>query len=59
MPGVVTTQDIPQAHKIALTEIAEGAPVIRYGVIWDMQSARSIKGTGSMNSCWNFRHRRV
>ncbi len=33
MPGVVTTQDIPQAHKIALTEIAEGAPVIRYGVI--------------------------
>ena len=33
MPGVVTTQDIPQAHKSALTEIAEGAPVIRYGVI--------------------------
>ena len=32
LPGVVTRQDIPQAHKIALTDIAAGEPVVRYGV---------------------------
>ena len=33
MPGVVTAVDIPQAHKIALTDIAKDEPVIRYGVV--------------------------
>ncbi len=32
LPGVVTRQDIPQAHKIALTDIAAGAAIVRYGV---------------------------
>lgn len=32
LPGVVTRNDIPQAHKVALTDIAAGAAVIRYGV---------------------------
>ena len=33
MPGVVTLSDIPQAHKIALTDIPQDSPVIRYGVV--------------------------
>ena len=30
---LIARQDIPQAHKIALTKIPAGEPVIRYGVI--------------------------
>ena len=33
MEGVVTVQDIPQAHKIALQDIPEGGEVVRYGVV--------------------------
>ena len=32
MPGVVTVEDIPQAHKIALTECPKGTEIYRYGV---------------------------
>jgi len=32
LPGVVTLQDIPQAHKIALCPIPRGGRIIRYGV---------------------------
>ena len=31
--GVVTCEDIPQAHKIALTDIPKGGEVYRYGVL--------------------------
>lgn len=31
--GVVTTQDIPQAHKVALEDIGVNGKVVRYGVI--------------------------
>ena len=30
--GVITLDDIPQAHKIALTDIPQGGDIIRYGV---------------------------
>jgi galactarate dehydratase len=30
--GLVLRERVPQAHKVALADIAEGAPVIRYGV---------------------------
>lgn len=33
MPGIVTAEDIPQAHKIALEDIPEGGEVRRYGVV--------------------------
>ena len=33
LPGVVTRQDIPQAHKIALADIPRGSEIIRYGVV--------------------------
>lgn len=33
LDGVVTVCDIPQAHKIALTDISEGGEVVRYGVV--------------------------
>ena len=33
MEGIVASTDIPQAHKIALNNIATGQPIIRYGVI--------------------------
>ncbi|MFJ8247567.1 galactarate dehydratase [Peribacillus asahii] len=32
MGDVVTNQDIPQGHKIALSDIAEGEAIVRYGV---------------------------
>lgn len=32
-PGVVTAEDIPQAHKIALAAMPKGTPVYRYGVL--------------------------
>ena len=31
--GLTANQDIPQAHKIALSDIEAGEPVIRYGVV--------------------------
>lgn len=33
LPGIVTAEDIPQAHKIALKELKKGAEVLRYGVV--------------------------
>lgn len=33
MNGIITQEDIPQAHKIALTDIPSGGEVIRYGVV--------------------------
>ena len=33
MPGVITREDIPQAHKLALTDIPKGGEIIRYGVV--------------------------
>lgn len=33
LPGVTTLQDIPQAHKIALTDISQGGAIVRYGVV--------------------------
>ena len=33
MEGLVTNQDIPQAHKIALCDIPAGGEIIRYGVV--------------------------
>lgn len=32
-PGVVATRDIGPGHKIALTPVSEGAPVVKYGQI--------------------------
>jgi len=32
MPGIVTLSDIPQGHKIALTDIPKDGAIIRYGV---------------------------
>lgn len=31
-PGVIAQQDIPQAHKVTLVDLAQGEQVIRYGV---------------------------
>lgn len=31
--GLVLIEDIPEAHKVALTDIPLGAPVLRYGVV--------------------------
>lgn len=31
--GIVTKDDIPQAHKVALTTIPQGGEIIRYGVV--------------------------
>ena len=33
LPGVVTLEPIPQAHKLALSDIPKDGPVVRYGVV--------------------------
>jgi len=33
LPGVAVRQEIPQAHKIALRDLAAGEAVVRYGVV--------------------------
>ena len=33
MPGVVTRDPIPQAHKVALVDIPKGRQIIRYAVV--------------------------
>lgn len=33
MPGIITREKIPQAHKIALVDIPSGGDIIRYGVV--------------------------
>lgn len=33
MPGLVLLDDIPQAHKFALTDIPKDGEIIRYGVV--------------------------
>lgn len=33
LPGIFTRSHIPQAHKIALTQIGKGESIIRYGVV--------------------------
>lgn len=32
-PGLVTREPIPQAHKVALCDIAQNGEIIRYGVV--------------------------
>jgi len=43
--GLVLRDRVPQAHKVALVDIAEGAPVLRYGVV--IGHARQAIAAGS------------
>lgn len=43
-PGVITRQDTPQAHKIALTDIPKGGEVVRYGVVLGTMKEDMPKG---------------
>ena len=43
--GLVLVDDIPEAHKVALSDIAEGDPVVRYGVVIGL-AARAIPRGG-------------
>lgn len=56
---LVTRQDTPQAHKVALTRIPKGKPVIRYGVVLGYAMEDIEKGIGLTNLCWSCRHRRL
>ena len=31
--GLTLSEAIPEAHKVALSNVAQGAPVVRYGVV--------------------------
>lgn len=42
--GIVTTMDIPQAHKTALCDIPKNGPVIRYGVVLGYAKEPIAKG---------------
>lgn len=43
--GVVTREPIPQAHKLALTQIPQGGEVIRYGVVLGYAKAPIAPGS--------------
>ena len=45
LPGVRARQDIPQAHKIALSDIEKGGEIVRYGVV--LGYAKDAIPTGS------------
>ena len=45
LPGLKTREDIPQAHKIALTDIPQGGEIVRYGVV--LGYAKEPIGAGS------------
>ncbi len=45
MSGVLTRSPIPQAHKIALTDIAEGGSIVRYGTVLGFAKAYIPKGS--------------
>ena len=44
MPGVMARHDIPQAHKVALSDIPGGGEIIRYGVILGYATAAINRG---------------
>ena len=43
--GVIAQSDIPQAHKIALTDIPQGGNVVRYGVVLGYAKQDTPAGT--------------
>lgn len=43
--GLILTEAVPEAHKVALTTIAEGAAVIRYGVVIGHATREIIAGS--------------
>lgn len=45
LPGLATSDAIPQAHKIALTDIPAGGKIVRYGVV--LGYAKSVIPAGS------------
>lgn len=42
--GLALVEDVPQAHKVSLTDLAEGEPVIRYGTIIGYASEKIPRG---------------
>ena len=43
--GLVLTENIPEAHKVALTDIPAGAPVVRYGSVIGFAARDIAKGS--------------
>jgi galactarate dehydratase len=43
--GLVLTEDIPEAHKVALVEIPAGSPVVRYGSVIGFAERDIARGT--------------
>jgi galactarate dehydratase len=43
--GLVLTEDIPEAHKVALLDLPAGAPIVRYGVTIGYASAEIARGS--------------
>lgn len=43
--GLVLSDDVPEAHKIALTDIPLGAPIVRYGAVIGFANLDIVKGS--------------
>lgn len=48
--GLTLVEDIPQAHKVALTDIADGEAFIRYGEVVGYAIGNVKKGVGYMKA---------
>ena len=45
MGGIVLTEDIPAAHKVAMQDMVKGTPVIRYGQVIGYTNTDVLKGS--------------
>src|SRR5665213_99649 len=43
--GLVLTEPVPEAHKVALVDLADGAPVLRYGVVIGYAKQPIVRGS--------------
>jgi galactarate dehydratase len=43
--GLVLTEDIPEAHKVALVDLPAGAPIVRYGVTIGYAASEIARGS--------------
>src|ERR1700742_2937250 len=43
--GLVLAENVPEAHKVALNDIAAGAPIVRYGSVIGFAERDIVKGS--------------
>jgi galactarate dehydratase len=57
--GIVLRERVPQAHKVALTDVPAGGDVVRYGVVIGRALKDLPAGSWVTNGCSKCRRRRA